>query len=111
MNNDLFDDICDDSFDDGEPCPSWCRSEAAQFVWVQSKHNINRHDGLYDAEKMRLLISVLHGLSKDELEMFAEDGRPTTNTILLGKSKRNIIQDILGKRRPRFKIVNHGNLG
>ena len=64
----------DISFDVPNNFPWWCQSDAARFVWTLSQKGFYQLNGLFDEDKMELVNSALHSVSKEELEMFAVTG-------------------------------------
>ena len=59
----------------GDSCryPSWCKSEAARFVWDQAQQSFCQHDGFFEKGKIEFLAMVLRGVSNEELKEFSEN--------------------------------------
>lgn len=73
--------------------PSWCQSNAARFVWTLSQKGFYQLNGLFDEDKMELVTSALHGVSKDELEMFAVTGDVIDRVNLSASHIRSMIEE------------------
>lgn len=72
MENDSTYEQTDISFDANNDFPSWCRSEAARFVWEQSEFiSCYQIDSFEEDTILDIVIGVMQNVSNDELDMFA----------------------------------------
>jgi len=77
----------DKAFDEPISIPSWCKSEAAQFIWVKAQEYIYKRDGSVDRDKMCFIKAALHDVTDDELEKLTESFEMPTPVITSSKYK------------------------